>query len=100
MVPWPGGVEQDFLEVPSMMFEQRRPHVAGGKGYIAGGLPRSVTHPCGPHTLHTLCTGRACRRARAAFAQWMTQGEGNKGTTGARATRKWRRELCSEIGGG
>ena len=22
MVPWPGGVEQDFLEVPSMMFEQ------------------------------------------------------------------------------
>jgi thimet oligopeptidase len=22
IVPWPGGVEQDFLEVPSMMFEQ------------------------------------------------------------------------------
>lgn len=22
MVPWPGGVEKDFLEVPSMMLEQ------------------------------------------------------------------------------
>ena len=25
MMPWPGGVEQDFLEVPSMMLENFMP---------------------------------------------------------------------------